>query len=82
MKAPLCCERCRGAEASHSMQVGLGDIRRLGAAGGTVVIAVGTVVVAVGTADAVVETAAGAADVPRAFVEIYGMGMRVIPRSF
>ena len=75
MKALLCCERCRGAGASHSMQAGLGDIRRLGAAGGTVVVAVGT-------ADAVVETAAGAADVPRAFVEIYGMGMRVIPRSF
>ena len=82
MRAPLCCGHCRGAEAIRSKQAGLGGIRRLGAAVGTVVVAVGTAVVAVGTASAVVGSAAGAADVPRAFVEIYGMSLGEIPRSF
>ena len=48
MRAPLCCGHCRGAGAIRSKQAGLGGIRRLGAAVGTVVVAVGTAVVAVG----------------------------------
>ena len=82
MRAPLCCGHCRGAEASRSKQAGMGGIRRLGVADGTVVVAVGTAVVAVGTASAVVGSAAGAADVPRAFGEICGMSLGEIPRSF